>query len=462
MFDIADIVSFNKATADNPLHIYESMPAGLGGMSPGQAEYHQSAELHRLLIGGNQIGKSRALSYECWAHALGRHKHREVPAAGNLGWIMCADLKSGWASFSAKLREIQPAGILDESCTYDVARGYMYRSSKIIKLRNGSTMVGKSGSQDIMALASATIDWLAIDELPKQMYYGEALSRCAVNSAPVFMGFTPINRPVNWLRSKVSGDPETGAEPTEKWEVIRIELTPENCPHRTPESIEQQISVYGPWEYQQRVLGHWEGTSSERWISFSEDNVFTDAPANIEAVGLGWDHGERPGNSVCYLVASDTEGTLWVLAEYVSTERNTPHAEAIEITEMLKAWGVGLDQIDTARGDSNSAGRLGLGFTVNEMLERSFAKILKRSRAPFPIETPWKGKGSIKSRARLLSAACLDGRFRVHKDCTKLISALRHWKGANDDYKHHYDAVSYIAEHYLSESMDNVSRFMIG
>ena len=431
MFDLATISGFNNSKTSS-LDTYISSPAGDGGMSMGQRLFHESQDLLRILIGGNQIGKTRVLAAECWFHALGEHPYRKTPSAGNLGWILCADLRSGWANISSKLREIEPLGALDENCTYDPARGYRYRGSMMIHLTNGSLIVGKGSEQSVMALAGATIDWLAIDETPKQIHFGEIRSRTAVNEAPIFMGFTPIGRPVEYLRDIVEGNPDTGEPALEEWDVHRIKLSVENCPHRTPASIERQIRAYGPWEYKQRVEGAWEGITSERWISFGEENVFSDPPDNIERIGLGWDHGERPGNSVCYLVAFDGE-RLWVLAEYVSTERNTPAQEAIEITKMIKSWGVTLDQIDEARGDSNSAGRLGLGFSVNELLERGFAKVLDRRRPPFPISVPWKGSGSIKARARMLSSACLEGKFRVHEDCTKLIASLRHWRGENSD-----------------------------
>jgi hypothetical protein len=54
----------------------------------------------------------------------------------------------------------------------------------------------------------------------------------------------------------------------------------------------------------------------------------------------------------------------------------------------------------------------------------------------------------------MMSSACVEGRFMVHQDCHRLIGALRHWRGeSGGDYKHHFDAVGYIAEVYLTESL---------
>lgn len=461
MINLTKIKLAASAFKENPLLQYELSLPGIGGMSPGQRTFHSSQHNRRILIGGNQIGKTRALCFEAWTHAIGRHPFRETTAAPNLGWVMTADLKGGWANFSRKMREIEPPGSLHPRCFYDDARGYTRGGSKIIELANGSLIVGKSGSQDQMALSGATIDWLGVDELPKQSHWGEARSRTAVNNAPTFMCFTPIGRPAEFLRNWVEGNPDEGTGPREEWDVQRVKLSAENCPHRDPESIAAQIAGYGPWEYAQRVEGAWQGITQDSWIAFSEENVFEHTPENIESIGLGWDHGEKPGASVCYLVASDGY-RLWVLDEYTSKERNTPKAEAKEIKTMVEGWGISLHQIEHARGDSNSSGRLGLGFSVNELLERAFAESLNQAKAPFNIQVPWKGSGSVKARARMLSSACVEGRFMVHTRCKRLVSALRHWRGeSHGDLKHHFDAVGYIAECYLTESLSDSGYLII-
>ena len=131
------------------------------------------------------------------------------------------------------------------------------------------------------------------------------------------------------------------------------------------------------------------------------------------------------------------------------------------MAEMCKRWGVALTDIQEAVGDSNSAGKLGIGFTINDLIGREFAKLCGTSRPPFNIKVPYKRRGSIDARVRLLSMACVDGRFRVHNGCTKLVSSLRHWRGGNDDLKDAFDAVSYIAEIYISPGAENKSEFMI-
>jgi hypothetical protein len=460
-----DLTALRQAATNykaNGLAIYEQEIPGFGGMSPGQRAFHESKDVRRLCVAGNQVGKTRMLSAETWWLALGRHPFREVIAAPNIGWIMTADLKGGWSNFCAKMREIEPPGAVSERCFYDPVRGYTRGGSKVVELNNGSIIVGKSGSQEMIALAGASIDWGVIDELPKQGHFSEFRSRCAVrgSKATVVMSFTPIGRPALWLRDWVEGD-EQGNAPRELWDIHKIELSVENCPHRDPQSIEDQINSYGPFEYDQRVKGAWQGVSNDRWIAgFGDDNLFSEPPKNIESLGLGFDHGERPGASVCYLVGYDGS-TAWVLAEYQNEERNTPLMEAKAITEMIGAWGIKLTQIEHAFGDSNSSGRLGLGFSVNSLLERAFADIMKQARPPFDIRVPYKGPGSIKARARMMNTAAIEGRLRVHESCTSLINTLRYWRGGNDDLKHSFDSCGYICDTYLGNSFDNIGHMLI-
>jgi len=464
-FDVALIARVAEQIRNDPLYLYERGEPGAGGMSPAQRAAHVSQHPRRLFMGGNQIGKSRFLAGEAWWHATARHPFRNVPAAGSHGWIVCADLRAGWPNISRKMREIEPPGVLDERTKYDDARGYTYMGSKMMRLRNGSIIVGKSGTQELVALSGATLDWLAFDEPPKQAHFSEARSRLAVKAGACFMGMTPIGRPVDWLRTHVEGDEKTGSDPREDWDLHRVALNVENCPHRTEEDIATQIAGYGPWEFRQRVLGEWDGVSMERWIpGFSESCVFGDesAPPQVETVGLGWDHGERPGSSVCYLIGVRND-RVYVLGECVSKERNTPAEEAKAVLAMLARWGVKPEHIDEARGDSNSAGRMGMGLSVNDMLERAFADLVGSSRPPFSIRVPYKGRGSVKARARMLNAASVDGRFFVHESCSSLIHTLRHWRGENNDLKHSYDAVSYICDVYLQPDYgDETGRLIIG
>ena len=448
------LVVAGEQVAD-PLGRYLCEWPGYGGMSPPQRTFHHSQSRKRLLLAANQIGKTRAGAAEAWWHSTGRHPFRDVRPAPVEGWILASDLKNGWPKLSQKLREIQPAGVLAEGCTYDDARGYYYRGIRAIGLKNGSLIIGKGSDQAVTALSSGTIDWIWYDEPPKRSHWGELLKRGAVRAAPVWGTLTPVGRPCEWLRDIVEGDPTQGTGPQDPgWTVFKAILSHENAPHLSPERVTEMITETPSWERGQRINAEWQGfTIGRRVPGFTDENICDDdtlEAVEFEEVGIGVDWGEIPGNTVWYLVGWNGYA-VYFLGEWSPSDRMTEAEEVRAVrAELLQPWGVDFDHIQVGRGDSNSAGRRGIAATVNDLINRAMAREMGVSRPPFTFRPPYKGPGSVKARARIVSSACVEGRLYVHQDCTRLIHSYRHWMGANDDLKHPFDAAGYIAEHWLS------------
>ena len=460
MIDLAALKRVASAFTSHPLARYEMLQPGQGGMSPPQRRFHKSTSRKRALIAANKIGKSYAGGAEAWYHLLGRHPHRDVPEPGSEGWLLSPDLITGWRTISKAMRELEPPGVLDPSCKYVDGVGYLYRGMKIIRVSQaygGGIMVGKGCEQSLLALEGARIQWAWVDEPPKYAHFQGLRARLAMDLAPLWITATPIGRPVGWFRNLIEGNSSESVDPEEGWDTWHVELTHANAPHRTPEDIEAQRNECSPWEFNQRILSQWDGLTEDRWVSgFTEGNLFDDdeAPETCEGIGIGWDHGERPGKSICYLVAFDGD-SVWVLDEYSNTDRSTPLEEARAVLDMLTAWGLEPHEVTEARGDSNSAGRMGMGFSMNEIYMRAFAQLTDSARPPFRIAVPYKRRGSVNARVRLISNACVDGRLRVHRNCSRLIHTLRHWRGGNDDLKDPFDAMGYISEVFLSPALSS-------
>jgi len=424
-------------------------------MSPPQSEFHRSQDRKRFLRWPNQTGKTRSGAAEAWWHALGDHPFRDVAPAPNIGSILCADLKNGWSKLSQKLREIQPPGILHAECSFDEARGYYFRGRRSIGLKNGSLIQAFGSEQPLTALASDTVDWQWIDEPPKRSHWGEFRRSGYAKRAPCWVTLTPIGRPVEWLRDIISGNPQQGHAALElDWFELVGKLDREHCPHRSQQSIDEQVAETDALDRAQRIEARWEGFSIARRVpGFSEINIIDDEEieaVQIEEIGWGVDWGEIVGNTIHYLVGW-TGSAAYVLGEWSPDSRMTEAEEARALrSELLLPWGVDFDQISTARGDSNSAGRRGIATSVNSLMDRAVARELGRPRSPCQLRPPYKGPGSVKARARILSSACIEGRLYVHQSCQRLIHTLRHWMGSNNDLKHPFDAAGYILEHYLS------------
>jgi hypothetical protein len=462
------VLNASQAIKEEPLLSYAYSEPGAGGMSPPQRDFHSNTERKRAFIAANKIGKSYAGAAEAWFHLLARHPFRDVPPPGSEGWLLCPDLQTGWKTVSKALHMLEPSDVLNPSCKYVDGIGYLYRGRKILKVSDalgGGIMIGKGCEQALLSLEGERVQWAWVDEPPKYGHFQGLRARLSMDLGPLWLTLTPVGRPVEWLKTLLEGDTDMNVEPESGWFVQHVALTIENAPHRTAEDIQAQIDECSPWEHNQRILSQWDGLTADRWVTgFSEANLFTDdlAPSQVESIGLGWDHGERPGKSVCYLTVFDGS-TVWVLAEHSNTETSTPFSEAQEVKKMLEKWGVSLTDISDARGDTNSAGRFGMGFSMNEIYMRAFSKLNESSRPPFRIQVPYKRKGSVAARVRLISNACVDGRFRVHSSCSKLIHSLRHWRGENNDLKDPFDASGYIAEVYLSPALSSGSgRMLIG
>lgn len=453
-------VQLSRALDQEGLLAYAYRAPGLGGMSPPQKDFHTSTARKRAFIAANKIGKSFAGAAEAWFHLLAKHPYRTVPPAGSEGWMLAPDLQTGWKTISKAMKQLEPVGVLDPGCRYVDGVGYLFRGRKIVKVLDslgGGIMVGKGCEQTLLALEGERVQWAWVDEPPKEAHFRGLRARLAMDLGPIWITLTPVGRPVQWLRNLLEGCTEESVEPESGWNVQHIELSLENAPHRTQEDITAQIEECSPWEHNQRILSQWDGLTSDRWVTgFTEGNIFTEdqTPDRVEGIGIGWDHGERPGKSICYLVVFDGL-TVWVLDEYSNHDRSTPLEEARHVVDMLARWGLKMSDITEARGDTNSAGRFGMGFSMNEIYMRAFSKIAGTSRPPFRIGVPYKKRGSVNARVRLLSNACVDGRFRVNETNSRLIHTMRHWRGGNDDLKDPFDAVGYISEVFLSPALNS-------
>jgi len=442
--------------------------------TPKQLEFHRSQSPRRIIRAGNQTGKTLAGAAELMAMATGRHPYRETPRAPALIWAVIADLENHGPAVARKIREVEPAQEISPATRYDPARGYLTRGRRAIEFRNGSLIEFRSGKGEITALASASCDALWFDEPPKASHFGESIARVAVrrlpsgDRAPVWMTLTPIGRPCGWLRDLVEG--VDGEPPAEHWDQTVITLTPEDCPHRSAESLSQQIASYLPSEVAQRTSGAWVGVTFERLFTGFNDSILFDddeLPDRQWGVGLTWDHGERSHSEVCLLFAYDEAAReVWVIDEHTSQGRTTTAQDAQATLSMLDRHGLSVAAVTRARGDVNSAGKNAL-ISVNRLLEESIAEAvgLPSHAPPFRILGASKPPGSILWGSRVLNLAMLSGRLRVSPRCHSLIEGLRHWKGTKQsgdaNLAHAIDSLRYGVADLLDSRARGATRIRV-
>lgn len=433
--------------------------ASLNGLAlynptPGQINFHRQPNRLRTLIAANQVGKTIAGGVEVWWLATEAHPYR--PDHKNVqgeGWICVANWGKAYESVCKKLMETCPRHLIDWGKTTYHKHGHFVNSR--ITLLSGFVIKFVSSRGSSTSGASGSIDWLWIDEPPKRHQLGELLARTSSTSGPVFMTLTPCDseQDLTWLQHYVEGDPDHDVDPTGNWSIERITYTIENLPWKTKAQVEEQTSLYPAWEYNQRVLGMWEGiTASRRFVSFNEQIVVRDdvLPVDFDEIRVGIDHGEGTGKQVIHLIGVES-GRYWVLGEYTAKAGHGLPDHIRGLLDLLSAYSLTVYHLDEVFGDINSAGMLGGGMKYNLFLEREIARQLQLTSSPITIRTPNKGRGSVAAGEAAMDHAMKEGRFFVHASCKALIYSMKHYTGKEQDLKDPVDSCRYsIADLLLS------------
>ena len=426
--------AFIEAAQKDPLR-FEQFRCGAA-----RPAFHADRSFVKLLRMGNQGGKSHGGAVETAWVMTGEHPWRPVKAPPVHGRVVTYSMKQS-LTVQKRLHAVIPKFLID-GYDFNDRRGFV---GQRIKLTNGSTLEVVTASQDTLAHASATLDFVWIDEPPPEELYSELLARLLVKYKKGVSGcwltMTPIGRPVGWLvklceQNKISDH--------------RFDITPENCPHLKQEQIDMIAGAYLPHELPQRLHGHWRGETRARYFDAFDERVVTDArPKTVAKVGLGIDHGEGVGNQVAVLVA-EVEGRVWILDEYQSKKRTTPEEDAAGILEMLENNHISPFEVDLAVGDINSMGKAYSGLKVNDALAAAMAKQLNLNRPPFQILSAYKSAGSVDWGNRILNYGFKRRDITVNPRCEYLIRAFSHHEGKDDDLKHGIDAARYICHRLLA------------
>lgn len=428
------------AAALNPLLRYVPGPPHL--------QWLQDQSHTKLLRAPSQSGKTTAAAWELIHRCLGTHPYSPCKTPPIEARVVCYSFPQAIVIMQ-KIHELMPPGVLDEATEFHRVRGYKH---KTILFKNGSVVKFVTASQERLALASATLDLIWIDEPPPMEVYAECMSRLVQTNGYLMMTLTPVGRPLKWLRDAV----EAGDSAISETHYI---LSTESCPWMTQEQVDEAIRKCLPSQRPQVIYAEWDGITPDRFIEAFDQTCISDEIGHDgeASVILGMDHGERPGSEVCLLIYywMDQRTKLphaHVWDEYVSPGRTTEEQDALFIQNMLGRNSLSLYSVDKARGDVNSSGKSNARQSVNQAFERAF-RLLSGGQLPFRIEKPRKGPGSILRGAKVINTAFLDARLHVHPRCKNLIRTLSHWQGKDDDLKHLFDGLSYVAYDMLDVSV---------
>lgn len=463
----------------NPAATFWLDPFGVGkwGMAPWQRAVAMDPSPRILIRKGNKVGGSCFASWTIKAFLDGWHptirRRQRLEDVLYVG----ADLETTYKKdVSRRLREFFTDGDLSARCHFDRAKGFMLAGARGIETPAGDMVTFVSGTQAALSLSGASYGLIIVNEPPRSHIWAEVMRAAAEHGATVLVNFTPLppesmvgRDDLVWLKNEVEKEPEPG---TAGWSIHVVPLRPDTAPHRTQESIAQQIADMFSWERAQRRDAAWEGPAPARTLAnWTDDQVWSgdswdDLPGAAGGeirLGLWADHGELGGHEVVGLGAWQGRGrhaSVWLVDEYVSPDRTTIAQDAGGVLRMLGRRGLTYDQIDEAVGDVNTAGKSKL-TTINDELTRELAA---QSGVRGPRFMPaQKGPGSVAFGVRIIDDALGGGRSWVHERCEGLRRAARRWQGDDDDFKHWIDMWRYGAVPHLDHRRSaRVPRLRVG
>jgi len=400
--------------------------------SPVLAKFMRDDSRRILVRAANRVGKTK--------HAAAKLVGEMLANPGRRYRAVAVTYQQSIAVIGSYLREFIPPAELAAGCRYTLENGWTHQ---LVRLRNGTTCEMRSQDQSALAHAGSDLDGVWCDEPPPSDILLEGLTRTMARNGWVWVTMTPIGRPIDYLRAVVE-DPES------EWTEYVAPLSADNCPWYSKPQVDRWLTEARafPDSYEQKINGAWEGITSERtFTGFDSSCLITEADPMPRGcrIGVGIDHGEHAGSQVAVLAAWNSQG-VWILDEAVSDAATTPTQDAVAIRQMLLANGLDVHQVDTWVGDVNSAGKLGAGFKINEILALALAREAGHAKVGIKIGTPVKGPGSVDLGEKLLNAGFLRRQVKVHPQCEAVIKGLRHARGgrADEDLKHALDAVRYV------------------
>jgi phage terminase large subunit-like protein len=266
---------------------------------PKQVQFHEAGATYRerLLMAGNQLGKTLAAGMEYAFHATGSYpawwsgKTYNRPIVGWAAGITGESTRDNVQRILLGRPGSYGTGALPKAAIVDItaARGQpdLQDSIKVRHVSGGVSHIAlKSYEKGREKWQGETLDMLWFDEEPPHDIYIEGLTRTNSTLGPVFVTFTPLlgmsDVVKRYLIDRVPGTHVT-------------QMTIDDVGHYTPEQRAAIISSYPEYERDARTKGIPQ-LGSGRVFPIAESEIHVDPfpiPAHWPQIGgldFGWDH----------------------------------------------------------------------------------------------------------------------------------------------------------------------------
>ena len=310
-----------------------------------QRQFHDSgvSMRERLLIAGNQVGKTWSAGFETAMHLTGRYpgwwKGRtwSKPVAGWAAGVTSEVTRdSVQRILSGRINALGtgaiPAdAIKDKSLKRGVADAIdtlVIRHGGGGDVQAGESLLGfKSYDQGREKFQAETLDFVWLDEEPDEDIYTESLTRTNATGGIVYMTFTPLKGMTGTVKRFLLDKP-IGTHVTT--------MTIDDAEHYTPEQRAAIIASYPAHEREARTKGI-PTLGSGRIFTVTEESIqvqsfaIPDHWAQLGGLDFGWDH---PSAAVRMAYDRDTD-TVYV-TECHRQKEQTPQLFALSIKEWPK------------------------------------------------------------------------------------------------------------------------------
>lgn len=444
-----NISALKSRSVSNPLLYFRPTPPQLAFLSDNKSRV-------KLLLGGNQVGKTAAQTVELLHRCLGTHPYIKTdPPPITAFLITHSHMQS--VTIQEKLYEMCPKDALHPDCEFVPGKGFR-GIHPVIRFNNGSIIHIKTANQGL-GLASATISYVGIDEPVNQHTWGELLARvirggAGGTSGTIGITMTPIGQDVEYLKKLV----EAGEISCHKAALTIQDTTPMGLDAiMTQEQIDNITSKYLPIDRAARISGDWNvGIPEGRVFDCFDESMITSQPAphGEYQFAIGIDHGSTPNSQVATLAAIEmtdpSSPWIYVLDEYVSGAA-PPEAHARAIIEMCTRNHINPGACRWT-GDNVHFGGRNSGKMSNSLLMRAFESIMHypNNNLPWRIRTIKKPRYSVYYGSAMIHSVMARKQFYVNPRCKRLILSLQRWTmkknqsaRSKDEWGHSVDSLRY-------------------
>jgi phage terminase large subunit-like protein len=170
---------------------YEPQVKKHDGKEEYQEAFHKDGHKIRLILGGNQTGKTEAAVAEGIWITLGIHPYKKIDIP-NKGRVIAADLDKGIEEvIHTKYKKLMPPSEIRKISKYSGGQ------LKKIYLKNGSTIEFLSYEQDVKVFEGWTGNWVQFDEPPPRSIFVATMRGLMRYAGIAWLALTPLSEP--WI-----------------------------------------------------------------------------------------------------------------------------------------------------------------------------------------------------------------------------------------------------------------------